>query len=64
MALPCLKGGTECGSNWVKKRIYSAPAVKGLSAGLLMKDWHKVHKSFTRSLKLITSSVGFVKPYK
>ena len=31
MALPCLKGGTECGNNWVKTRIYSAPAVKGLT---------------------------------
>ena len=30
MALPCLKGGTECGNNRVKTPIYSAPAVKGL----------------------------------
>ena len=30
MALPCLKGGTECGNNWVKTPIYSAPAIKGL----------------------------------
>ena len=39
MALTWLKGGTECGYNWVKNTIYSAPAVKGLtnhteSAGL------------------------------
>ena len=27
--LPCLKGGTKCGNNQVKKRIYAAPAVKG-----------------------------------
>ena len=31
MALICLKSGTECGSNWVENRIYSAPAVKGLN---------------------------------
>ena len=28
MALTSLKSGTECGSNWVKNRIYAAPAVK------------------------------------
>ena len=31
MALTCLKGGTECGDNWVKNRINSATAVKGLT---------------------------------
>ena len=31
MALTCLKGGTECGNNRVKKLIYSAPAVKGVT---------------------------------
>ena len=34
MALKCLKGGTECGNNYVKKGIYSAPAVKGLFTNL------------------------------
>ena len=28
MALTCFKGGTECGNNQVKNRIYSTPAVK------------------------------------
>ena len=31
MALTCLKGDTECGNNYVKKRIYSALSAKGLS---------------------------------
>ena len=30
VALTCWKIGTECGDNWVKNPIYSAPAVKGL----------------------------------
>ena len=30
MALTCFKGGTECGNNWGKNPIYSAPVVKGL----------------------------------
>ena len=30
MALTWLKGDTECGNNWVKKTLYSAPAVKRL----------------------------------
>ena len=29
MALTCLKGGTECGNNRVKKTTYPAPAAKG-----------------------------------
>ena len=33
MVLTCLKGGTECGNNWVKNPIYAAPAVKGLMSG-------------------------------
>ena len=37
MALTCLKVGTECGNNWVKTPIYSAPAVKGLK---LIKNEH------------------------
>ena len=32
MALTCLKGGTECGNNLEKNRIYAAPAVRGLSS--------------------------------
>ena len=32
MALTCLKGGTECGNNWVKNPIYLALAVKGLNS--------------------------------
>ena len=35
MALTCLKGGTECGNNWVKNPIYATPAVKGLMHALL-----------------------------
>ena len=36
MALTCLKGGIECGDNWVKNPINAAPAVKGLN---LCKRW-------------------------
>ena len=31
VALTCLKGGTECGNNKVKKTKYSVPVVKGLN---------------------------------
>ena len=35
MALPSLKGGTECDNNWVKNPMYSAPAVKELLVDLI-----------------------------
>ena len=47
--LTCLKGGSECDNNWVKKKpIYATPAVKGLNrhqrADLLPGDWRPVWK--------------------
>ena len=41
MSLTCLKGGTECGNNWVKNPIYSAPAMKELNsaAWLCLRPW-------------------------
>ena len=43
-----LKCGTECGNNWVKTPIYSAPAVKGLT---------NIHYSICSSGALITNSI-------
>ena len=39
MASTFLKGGTECGNNWVKTPIYPAPAIKELK--------HQMNKNST-----------------
>ena len=46
-----LKGGSECGNNWVKNPLYSAPAVKRLN-GFTM-------AAYLKSLQLLT--FGLVK---
>ena len=48
MALTCLRGGTECGNNWVKIPIYSAPAVKGLSSIAVLPITGAIHHIHNR----------------
>ena len=41
--ITCLKGGTDCGNNWVKNPIYTARAVKGLNVHLNRTDSPQSH---------------------
>ena len=55
MALTCLKGGTECGNNWVEMRINSAPAVKGLIR-FIMQSMYVITNGMSNIFRCLTSN--------